>query len=295
MPTQEYLGMDRFSPSQLDMYEGCPKLFYYRTFLGLKLDEDSRHFAFGTAIHAALENLYIQYDDNFGGAWEGASKQQFLDKFNEKFKIHHIGDDEFKRFLSTKKGKESGFTKKEQLFNYMRNDGLNMLNEYWDKKEWLLTEFGADFESVEEYMRIPVFNPLDKSEVLPIPMSLRMDAIKRNRGDVVDFKTSGGRYSEKEASEKIQGQCYSFALFAEDGKPRNVDYIVLLKDRKRDGDRIQVVQLKYDIDDLAAWFQRVKSILQRIANREFAAPSIGHNPWCDCKKFDELLDISRVK
>lgn len=258
------------------------------------MQEDSRHFKFGTAIHSALENLYLQYDDNFGGAWEAASEEDYIDKFKDNWKLSDIGDDEFERFLKTKKGQECGFKKKEELYQYMKADGITMLKEYWKNKEWLLTEHGADFESTEEYMRVPLFNPINENDALPIPMSLRIDAIKRNRGDIADFKTSGGKYNEKEAREKIQGQCYSYALFTEDRKVRNVDYIVLIKDRKTEG-RIQVVHLKYDINDLAAWYERVKSILQRIANNEFAAPSVGHSPWCDCKKFDELLDVSKIK
>lgn len=294
MPTEEQIGLDRFSPSQLDMYEGCPKLFYYRVFLGLQADEDSRHFAFGTAIHAALENLYIQYDDNFGGAWEAADKKEYLKAFTDRWKIHHIGDDEFKRFLETKKGKESGYKKKEELYNYMKADGLAILKEYWDKKEWLLTEYGIDGKDTELYKRIQVTNPLDPTEKLPIPMSMRIDITYKD-GAAGDFKTSGGNYNPKEAREKIQGLCYTYALYAESGKVNHFDYIVLKKGMKTDGNRIQVVRLEYDKEDLAAWYQRVKSILQRIANREFDAPSVGHSPWCDCRKFDKLLDISNVK
>ena len=295
MLTEKEIGMDRISPSGLDCYEECPKLFYYRNYLGLKITEGSRHFEFGTAIHSALENLYLQYDDNFGGAWESANKEEYIKEFTNVWKVSSIGDEEFLDYLKSKKGKDSGFTHKKELYQYMRADGIAMLNEYWDTKELLITKHGIDVAETELYMRVQMINPADPTDKLPIPLSLRIDAIYRERVGAGDFKTSGAKYNEQEAREKIQGLCYVYALYSEDQIVRPFDYIVLRKDMKTDGGRIQVVNLDYEQADVDAWYQRVKAILQRIANKEFAAPLSGHKPWCDCRKFDELLDVSNVK
>ena len=69
------------------------------------------------------------------------------------------------------------------------------------------------------------------------------------------------------------------------------DYIILRKGLKSE-DRIEVVQLTYDEADMLSFYEHIRSILQKIANREFNRPSIGHSLWCDCKKYEEALLVS---
>ena len=294
--TEKEIGLDRISPSALDCYLTCPKLFYYRNWLGLKLESDSRHFAFGTAVHAALENLYLQYDRNFGGAWEGAEYKRYQRAFDDNWKPSHISEEEFEKYVLTKKGQESGFTKKDHLYECMKKDGHAMIKSYWDNKEWLLTEHGIDIIETEEYMRVEMYSPEDPKDKLPIPLSMRLDALGTPEEDdkIIEFKTSAGKYNEEETREKIQGRCYSWGKYTVDKKVRDVDYVILLKDRKTDN-RLQVIHLKYDVPDMMHFYEQVKSILQKIANREFSPPPIGHAFWCDCKKFDELLDVSEIR
>tara|TARA_R100000789_G_C3005791_1_gene150009 strand:- start:114 stop:995 length:882 start_codon:yes stop_codon:yes gene_type:complete len=290
------LGINRISPSALDLYERCPKAFYYRVFLGLMLpEEDRRHLEFGTAIHSALENLYVQYDDNFKGAWEVADFKQVENRFLGIWKPHIISESEFERFKLTKKGRESNFVNALGLYNYMKKDGLDMLKSYWNHKEWLLAEHLVNVKEGEKYMKIEIVNPNNKEEKLSIPMALRIDGISKE-GNIIEFKTSGAKYSENEAKQKIQGQCYSFAQYQETGKKRvpEVSYVVLLKDRRTD-ERIQVVHLKYDEFDMVVFYHRVDAILKRIRNREFSKQKIGHLPYCECLKFDELLNVDKLK
>jgi hypothetical protein len=290
------LEIEKISPSSLDLYERCPKAFYYRVFLGLQLpEEDRRHLDFGIAIHSALETLYIQYDDNFGGAWENADFKKVEKTFLSHWKPHIITESEFERFKLTKKGRESNFVNALGLYNYMKKDGLDMLKSYWNHKEWLLTEHLVNIKEEEKYMKIEIVNPDNKEEKLLIPMSLRIDGVSKE-GNIIEFKTSGAKYSEKEAKQKIQGQCYSFAQYQETGlkKVPKVKYVVLLKDRRTDN-RIQVVNLEYDEFDMAVFYHRVDAILKRIRNREFSKSKIGHLPYCECLKFDELLNVDKIK
>ena len=43
--------------------------------------------------------------------------------------------------------------------------------------------------------------------------------------------------------------------------------------------------------DLLAFDKRVRSILEKIRNREFDRPQKGHPFFCDCQKFEDLLTL----
>lgn len=294
MITKENLGIDRFSPSSLDCYESCPKLFYYTYWLGLKIPEgqDKRHLQFGTAIHAALDEIYLQYDNHFGGGWSAGNISRSIGKFKEQFKINHISDDEFERVKKTKKGSE--WESKEDLFNSMYLDGVEMLEEYWRQKEFLLTEYGIDVVKTEIVVKGFFENPVKKGEFLPIPASMRLDGRARDKS-IIEFKTSGQKYNVEETKKKIQGLSYAFSVYQEEGFVPKTTYIVLLKNIPMESskERIQVIPLEYNEQDMLAYYPRVEKIIQDIYNREFSRPMLGHMPYCDCIKFDEALKITK--
>lgn len=291
--TKEMIGLEKISPSQLDCYEQCPKLFYYQNWLGLQLTQDKMHMDFGTAIHHAIEYIFVQYDNNFGGAWMAADFQKVEDAFCAKWRQYQVSDISFTNFMNTRAGKESGFTSKEELYNHMREDGLAMLKSYWDEKERLLVEYEHDFTEFEIPLKVEMVNPTDPEDKLPIPLSMRIDAVNRNRTKTVDFKTSGSKYDEAEARKKIQGQCYVFGQLMAIGKfIGKFDYIILRKNLKSTN-RIEVVQLEYDEADMLSFFERVRSVLVKISNREFSRPVVGHQNWCDCYKYEEALLVEK--
>jgi hypothetical protein len=296
--TKEMIGMEKISPSALECFEGCPKLFYYRNWLGLSLEQDKRHMDFGTAIHNAIGTIYSLYDNSFGGGWEpeefeNRGIEKVEDAFLSEWREYKITEQSFQNYLKTRAGKESGYTNKKQLYDEMAKDGLAILHSYWKEKDRMLAEYEHDLTEFEIAMKIDMVNPTNGEDKLPIPLSLRIDAVNRNRTKTVDFKTSGSKYDEAESRKKIQGQCYVFAQLMTKGKLiGKFDYIVLRKGLKTD-DRIQVVQLEYDEADMLAFYERVRSILQKIANREFNRPLVGHSIWCDCKKYEEALLVEK--
>lgn len=293
--TKEKIGLDRISPSKLECYETCPRLFYYRDWLGLKLDDYKLHMDFGTAIHETLEYLYLLYDDNFGGAWEG---QEFADvekRFNERWKLRMVPQSAFDIWIETSAGRKSGYTKREELYEHFKKDGIIMLQSYWDNKERMIADYNHDLSTFELYKRIEMKNPTDETDKLPIPLSMRLDAMNRDETKIIDFKTSGSKYDEAESRKKIQGQCYLFAHLMEHGEMiKKFDYIVLRKNLKTP-DRIQVVELEYDEADMLSFYIRVKSILTKIANREFDIPKVGHMPYCQCKDYEEALSVEGIE
>ena len=292
--TKEKVGLEKISPSALGVYEGCPKLFYYQYWLGLSLEQDKRHMDFGSAVHNAIGTIYSLYDDNFGGGFAYAENrwQEVEDAFLSKWRLHHITDTSFVKYLETQAGKASGYTDKEQLYEEMKEDGLAMLKSYWKEKDRMLVEYGYDFSEIEIPLKVEMVNPVDSEDKLPVLLSMRIDARNRDRTVQADFKTSGASYNAEETRKKIQGQCYVFGTWMATGKfiPR-FDYIILRKGLKSE-DRIEVVQLTYDEADMLSFYEHIRSILQKIANREFNRPSIGHSLWCDCKKYEEALLVS---
>ncbi len=290
--TKEMIGLDKISPSKLGDYEECPRLFYYRHWLGINLDQDRLHLDFGEAIHRAIESIYLEYDNHFGGGWSSGSFEPVKAKFLSSWKQHHVTDSSYKKFAETNFGKESGFKSKEDLYRYMRDDGLKMLQSYWNEKERMLVEYGHDFTEFETWMKCEIRNPSNKNEILPIPLNMRIDGRTRDKQKIGDFKTSKGKYNEEDSRKKIQGLSYCFGtLMLEGAMVKHFDYIVLRKDLKSDN-RIEVAQLHYDEADMQLYYERVKSILTRIAGREFDRPLRGHAHWCQCLQYEKELSVS---
>lgn len=283
--TKEMIGMEKISPSALMTYLECPRLFYYRYWLGLKIpDTDKRHLAFGTAFHSALENIYNQYDDNFKSGWEYAEVGVAIDTFEEHFKINMITDEEWERVRKQKTNKHQS---KQELFNYMLKNGKDMIRHYWKEKEYLLTEYGIDVIESEIPMNIKMCNPSNPEEYLPIPLSLRIDALTRKKKKIVEFKTSAGLYNEKETREKIQGRAYVFAMLMTEKEIKPVDYIVCLKDKREN----QVIHLNYDMADMQKFYHEIESILQKIANREFGYGKVAGFNRRDVEAYDRALGL----
>ena len=284
-------GLDRITPSMLMSYVECPKLFYYRDWLGLKFQSDMRHLNFGTCVHEGIDTMYALYDFNFGGAWEAETFTKVKNKFVKCWKAFPIDKEEFKRFKKTKKGEASGLKSAEELHKHMEEDGIAMLKDMWEQKEMLIMDYGLDVSDVEVAVKMPLICPNNPEKQLPIPISMRVDG-RTTSGVTVEFKTAGGKYNEHETRNKLQGRSYAFESYQNyQNKNPRVVYVILLKGLKTNGTRVQVIDLQYTEADMEMYYNEVDAILQKIANREFDVPAKGHSPWCDCRKYEELLKV----
>lgn len=289
--TKEQIGLDKISPSQLATYEECPLLFYYQTYLKIEMPENKLHMDFGTAIHEAIEKIYLQYDNHFGGGWQGTTIKEAERCFLKNWKEHMVTEEMLNDYAFTADGRKYNFTTPKQLYNFFKEDGLIILESYWNEKERLLTEFGHDLKHFEIPNKTHLKNPLNPDEQLPIPLSYRIDAATRDWDKIVDFKTSKAKYNVNETHKKLQGRLYLLAHWSETGEFNGkFDYTVLRKQMKSE-DRIEVVPLQYTMDDMAETYLRVEVILQKIANKEFTAPTRGHPSWCRCRNYQEALKV----
>ena len=267
--TAEELGISRITPSMLVEYENCPRLFYYRSWLGLQIPVSKIHLFFGTAIHAAIDEIYNQKD-----VWgnDQCDFNKVVQIFKDTFKEGHVDDKDYTLEARAIK------------YNEMIVDGIAMLEAFWKEKEILWSK-GVQPIRMELPIKMQVFNPKTK-EPLPIMMSGRFDG-ECESGDISEFKTSGKIYDVFATRASHQARCYSWLQYCRTGLLKTIHYVVLIKNRKKD--RIQHLDFYYDEADLIAYDTEVRSILERIKKREFQRPVRGHPPYCDCHKYEKLL------
>lgn len=276
------LGINRFSPSMIMDYEKCPKKFYYATYLGLKLPQSMKHLEFGNAIHEAIGNIYDQYDKDT--AWQLAEKKLAKNAFLKKFTLDSLDPGELKM-----NGELCYPTEADRIagFEEMKEDGLDIIDSYWDEKEVLLAEHGICPVRLEIPVKMQVRN-LATKEFFEIPVSCRIDAENADNS-TVELKTSKGKYDERETRKSPQSLIYTLVKFQQTGKILPLTYVVMLKGRVGN-DRIQILRYEYEEADLLAFMTRIESFIENVRAQRFERPTSGHERWCDCLKFDKLFE-----
>lgn len=268
------IGLDRITPSGLVLYEKCPKSFYYSVFLGIRLPQPMIHLEFGTAMHLAIDNIYEQWNEEDG--WTLADKKIVKDIFKRRFTIDAVDIEHFK-------------DKREQVYNEMLEDGLAIIDEYWDQKE-ILRAKGINPTVFEIPLKTKLHIP-GCEEPMELPISLRIDGINEPEDKITEFKTSSKKYDYNETRSSLQALSYAAARYCQTGRIPSVDYVVMLKKIKKD--KIQHISIQYQVADLLEYDRRVRAILEKIRNREFNRPMKGHDIFCDCYKYEELLKIEK--
>lgn len=286
MENEKKLGITRISPSMIKEYEDCPKLFFYRSWLGLKLPQTQVHFVFGNAIHLAIDNIYDQFDKD--ELWKHAELKIVKDIFLKEFTIDALDKDEKNFYGEPAYPTEEDRVKK---FEEMRDDGLLIIKSYWEQKEFLLATHDINPIRFEVVAKFPIIHPHTKV-ALEIPGSGRLDAENYN-GGIVELKTSKAKYDEVETRNLPQALFYVMWKYLTDGKmPPWLTYIVMRKGLSaKSKDRIQVLKYHYEEADVLAFISRIEAILEQIRARRFDRPSIGHPQFCDCYKFEKALEV----
>lgn len=259
------LGINRITPSMLVEYENCPRLFYYRSWLGLQLPTPKIHLKFGTAIHSIIDEMYTYPNREF-------NEKIIFESIKSKFPIESIDDKEYTEFERTNK------------HNEMILDGVEMLKQFHQEKEILWAK-GVQPIRMELPLKLDIFDPKTKQK-LEVPMSLRLDGETEN-GNIIEFKTSSAKYDVFETHLSNQARSYVLAQYCRTGRIPEVHYVILIKKRKNE--KIQHLHLHYDEADLLAFYSKIGSMLEQIKNREFNIPARGHMNYCDCIKINKIL------
>lgn len=256
------LGLNRITPSMLVEYENCPLLFYYRSWLGIKLPQTMMHLEFGTAIHNAIARLY-----------ETKQVKPGIDLFCEQFRLECI---------------DEKLSQNERVYKYgeMLADGKSILEEFFAQMDIFTNVYGIVPKQFEVPYKLPLLSLKDNSP-LEVPLSCRIDLECMN-DDIVDYKTSAAPYDIFEARLSPQFLSYCWLKYQLTGRIPKIHIIVLIKKRKRE--KIQHLEIVYRLEDLITFEARVRSILEKIKNKEFKRPIMNHPRFCDCEKYIQALN-----
>ncbi len=252
--------IDHLTQSMLRDYKSCPKLFYYRYYLRLKLPQKQLNLVFGGAVHDALEEYHKNFNVN-----------ESVAVFKKMFPIWKLSEDE-RMFW------------REHLV-----EGERLVREYDRVQPYLTEVYGISPHGQSEGKFKAIWKDPYTGEELALPITGRFDRIT-DKNQVVEFKTSKKAYNQGKTDELDQATVYGYSHELITGK--KVDeffYIILIKGRQNP---IQVIKTKRNKEDYVRMFREAKSIIERIKNKEFKRGCRGYQVnFCDCRKFDELLSV----
>ncbi len=258
-------GLQKFSPSMILDYISCPKLFYYRYIAKIQLPQKQIHLLFGSAVHAAIEEIYGQRDP--------------YPVFESTFDINKLMEDE-----------KTDYTKYIEL-------GKEMIKNYAVEHETLDALYDLNNGESELYIRRQLINPLTK-ELLSIPISGRIDRLTRS-GKIVEYKTAKAPWDPSSVQFRVQTLLYNLWYYSEYGVlPEETLYIILLKKYKKVGKKenevMQVLSNHTTFDELASIFEEVELILNKVKNGMFDRP-LGYHPiYCDCNRYENALKEKEI-
>lgn len=258
------LGLNRITPSMLSQYDGCPKLFYYSSWLGIKLPQPVIHFKFGTAIHNAIGLMYTTHSLN-----------KAIESFQNEFTIDCVDAELYK-------------TEAERVAKYgdMLHDGTLMLQEFSNNIEIFTNLYNIKPIQFELAWKEVLTNPETLDKPLEVPLSCRIDCIAENH-TIVEYKTSAKEYDIFETRASPQALSYAWIYLQKYKVIPTIHYIVLIKKRKTN--KIQHLKINYDMADLLMFDSKVRSIIENIKNRQFEKPLKGHPFFCECGKYEKAL------
>ncbi len=256
--------IERISASMIGSYLSCPLSFYYGYIAKLKLEKTSIHLSFGSAVHKALEQFH---------------------KGDENYVQHYI--DMFKRDELDKQGQD--------MFAEYYPLGLEMIKNMVAFYPQLDDTYKLFPGVTEQYFRRDIINPIT-GETLRIPVSGVTDLTTDSKC-IIDYKTSKKVWDIKDKQTltkvRVQSHIYNLWYYAEHGEVADKTlYLIMLKKYKQTArdDVIQVLEYTPTIDELASAFEEVDLIIDKIEAGIFDRPTKNHPPYCDCYKYERLLD-----
>lgn len=248
-------GLNRITQSMVKDYLRCPKLFYYRYILGIRLPMKNIELVFGSAIHKAVEYFYDNKDSHSGFKQE--FKKELIEPFDEK------------------------------EYRWHQKEGSRLLDEFVSSIEeteryYQISRKGTSEVPFRTWWRDPFSGTL-----LPTPVSGRYDRVADD-GQILEIKTSSKPYRQNDIDVALQADMYMFSQYMLTKKiPASFFYIVFIKGRKKDP--IQVLKTERTKEDFSRIFQTVDLILKNIKGGQFDEGTGFMHKFCECKKYKESL------
>ena len=255
---EEGVKLASISYSSIKDYLACPKLFYYRDLLKIRLPEKKMELVFGTGVHAAFE-AYTKGED-LRAAFTKAFDPKLLESeelTNGRFDEH---TKEGERFIQV-------FLDSQQYF----------------KDVWNLELKGKPERMFRTWMK----DPITKS-MLPVAFSGRVD-FETDAGQIIDYKTSSKLYKQDEVDNNLQPSYYILEYLARTGKmPEGFYYLIFVKGRK---EPLQVVRTTRTKEQLSLAFKMAELVVNGVKAGNFPRGSGWMHKFCQCEQYEKALLI----
>lgn len=257
------LPIDRITASMLNLYLECPPLFYYKYIAKINLPQKQQHLLFGSAVHKAIEMMYQEGEDPY--AW-----------FDKTFDKSKLLDEE------------------KYLYPELVKLGHEMVKNYIEYHPKLNALYDLDNGISEIYVKRKLIHPFTGQEST-LPMSGVLDRLTYS-GRILDYKTAAQKWDPKSAAAKVQTLLYNLWYYSEKNEiAEETLYCVLLKKYKKHkyDQVIQIVSTNVTLDDLAATFDEVELIVEKIRQGIFDGDpkSYGFFAKQELKRYEEALLI----
>lgn len=233
----------RLSASSIALYLSCPRKYAFRYIERQLPDFESAAFAFGKAIHSALEWVHLE-------RFEGRAP-----RLDEAVRI-------FRADLAAYLDGTIRFAAKESS-DTLRTKGEALVRLYVDT-------FPSDVIAATEMSFEEPIVDATTGEVLPEVLIGRMDLLLAG-DELVELKTSSRRYDDETLRRSVQLSAYAYAFRRRYGRDPKITLRVLLKNVKP---AIQVVQAERTREDDIAFVALARDVIHGITSRVFPpAPS----------------------
>lgn len=248
------LKINRLSYSSIRDYMRCPKLFYYKYIMNLRIPQKQMELVFGGAVHEALEYVY---------------------KGQDPFEV-------FKRSFD----KTKLLPEEHELYDQYVQEGQRLLEAYTRDYPRFAAEFKIDPEGESEVKFMDwIIDPITK-DVLELKLSGRIDRLTTST-QIIEYKTSSKPYVQEDVDVELQASLYALQQLTKTKTvPPDIFYIVLVKGRK---DPIQVLRTYRTKQQMSFAFRLVQFVLSGIKMNHFPKGSGWNHKWCDCEKFEQQL------
>jgi len=221
--------LNHVSHSQIELFNSCPRKWEYDYVKGIKSPQNPALFL-GDCYHRVLEKNF-RYKMSSGEDIDidiiGDIFETQWNEMREKSDIDWMGESPIR----------------------LRDIGITLICEYINEVAYTITPAFVEKEV--------------KSMIGDVPFVAKIDLID-DCGRVIDHKTSGKAYSQKDINEDMQPSAYAYAL----GREINYSNHVAIK---KGTPRIQIVNTYRDRADIEWWYNRAYCTVQQMKSGYYPA------------------------
>lgn len=246
-------------------YIECPKLFYYQYIAKIQLPQKQQHLLFGSAIHKGIEMMFKGDPDPYSWFVRTLDKNKLLEE-------------------------------EKDVYDDLLKLGKEMIDNYLEYHPTLEKLYQLNSGVSEKYVRRNLINPIT-GQVSTLPFSGILDRLTTG-GRIIDYKTAASLWDPASAASKVQTLLYNLWYYSEYNKvaEETLYFVLLKKYKKHKYDQVvQVVSTHVSIEDMAAAFDEVELIVEKIRQGIFDEPqkNIGFFAKQELERYEKALLVKK--